>query len=49
MRIDIHNGERGIAFLRHFDFYGVPLIANQIMAVENVLPILSPTSPIEMP
>jgi len=49
MGIDINHSERGVAFLGHFDFYGVPLIPNQVMAVKYVLPILSPTSPIEMP
>ena len=49
MCIDINNCECGIAFFRHFDFYCVPLISNQIVVIKYILPILAPTDPIEMP
>jgi len=49
MCIDINNCECGIAFFRYFDFYCVPLISNQIVVIKDILPILAPTDPIEMP
>jgi hypothetical protein len=45
--VNVDNGKCGILFLGDFNLHGVTLIMNEIMAVKNILPVLSPSFSIE--